>query len=109
VSAKEYGYKAGSARWHPLENFISYVSKQDGRHSIFAVSPDGKKQWKLIDNPESEGWHDWSPDGKWLVFNSSDNAESQYHITLMNWITREKKQLTDNTYEAQLSPVFIEE
>lgn len=108
-SAKDYGYRAGSARWHPAENFISYVSLQDGRHSIFAITPDGKKQWKLIDNPESEGWHDWSSDGKWLVFNSSDKAETQYHITLMNWKTKEKKQLTDTTYKSQLSPVFIEE
>ena len=54
-SAKEYGYRAGSARWHPTENFISYVSLQDGRHSIYAVTPDGRKQWKLIDNPNSEG------------------------------------------------------
>ncbi|MFN8256320.1 MAG: hypothetical protein U0W24_11555 [Bacteroidales bacterium] len=108
-SAKDYGYRAGSARWHPTENFISYVSMQDGRHSIFAITPDGKKQWKLIDNPDSEGWHDWSPDGKWLVFNSSDNKESQFHITLMNWETKEKKQLTDTTYKSQLSPVFIEE
>lgn len=108
-SAKDYGYRAGSARWHPTENFISYVSLQDGRHSIFAITPDGKKQWKLIYNPESEGWHDWSSDGKWLVFNSSDKAETQYHITLMNWQTKEKKQLTDTTYKSQLSPVFIEE
>lgn len=108
-SAKDYGYRAGSARWHPKENFISYVSLQDGRHSIFAVTPDGKKQWKLIDNPESEGWHDWSSDGKWLVFNSSDKSETQYHITLMNWETKAEKQLTDTTYKSQLSPVFIEE
>ena len=108
-SAKEYGYRAGSARWHPTENFISYVSLQDGRHSIFAVTPDGKKQWKLIDNPDSEGWHDWSRDGQWLVFNSSDKAETQYHIMLMNWKTKEKKQLTDATYKSQLSPVFVEE
>jgi TolB protein len=107
-SAKEYGYRAGSARWHPTENFISYVSLQDGRHSIFAITPDGKKQWKLIDNPNSEGWHDWSSDGKWLVFNSSDNKETQYQIMLMNWVTKEQKQLTDNTYKSQLSPVFIE-
>ena len=107
-SAREYGYRAGAARWHPTENFISYVSRQDGRHSIFAVTPDGKKQWKLIDNPDSEGWHDWSPDGKWLVFNSSDPAETQYHITLMNWETKERKQLTDNTYKSQLGPVFVE-
>ena len=108
-SAKEYGYRAGAARWHPNENFISYVSRQDGRHSIFAVSPDGKKQWKLIENPESEGWHDWSPDGHWLVFNNSDNKETQFHISLMNWVTKEKEQLTDTSFKSQLGPVFIEE
>jgi len=107
-SAKTYGYKAGSARWHPTENFISYISKQDGRHSIFAVTPDGKKQWKLIEDDQSDGWHDWSNDGKWLVYNSSDNKEKQFHIMLMNWETKEKKQLTDTTYSSQLSPVFIE-
>jgi TolB protein len=107
-SAKEYGYRAGSARWHPTVNFISYVSMQDGRHSIYAITPDGKRQWKLIDNTESDGWHDWSSDGNWIVFNSSDNAEKQFHITLMNWVTKEKKQLTDTTYKSQLSPVFIE-
>ena len=108
-SAREYGYRAGAARWHPTENFISYVSRQDGRHSIFAVTPDGNKQWKLIDNPNSEGWHDWSSDGKWLVFNNSDNEETQFHITLMNWETKEQKQLTDSTYKSQLGPVFVEE
>lgn len=108
-SAKEYGYKAGAARWHPTENFISYVSRQDGRHSIFAVTPDGSKNWKLIDNPESEGWHDWNSDGNWLVFNNSDNNEQQFHITLMNWRTKEKIQLTDTTLKSQLSPVFVDE
>lgn len=107
-SAKDYGYRAGASRWHPTENFISYVSKQDGRHSIFAITPDGKRQWKLIDNPNSEGWHDWSSDGKWLAFNSSDNQETQFHIILMNWNTKMQKLLTDTTYNSQLAPVFIE-
>ncbi len=107
-SAKEYGYKAGAARWHPAENFISYVSKQDGRHSIYAIAPDGKKQWKLINNQQSDGWHDWSSDGKWLVYNHSDNEESQFHISIMNWKTKEQLQLTENHYSAQQSPVFVE-
>lgn len=57
-SAKEFGYRAGAARWHPTENFISYVSLQNDRHSIYAITPDGKKQWKLLDNPQSESYHD---------------------------------------------------
>jgi TolB protein len=107
-SAKDYGYRAGATKWHPTENFITYVSLQDGRHSIFAVTPDGKKHWKLIDNELSEGYHDWSADGKWLTFNKSDIKETQYHIVLMNWKTKEQKQLTDTTYKSQLSPVFVE-
>lgn len=107
-SAKEYGYKAGSAKWHPTENFITYISLQNGRNNIFAVTPKGDKQWKLINNELSEGWHDWSSDGKWLVFNSSDWKETQYHITLMDWKSKTSKQLTDLSYKAQQSPVFIE-
>jgi TolB protein len=107
-SAQQYGYRAGAARWHPKENFISYVSLQEGRHSIFAVTPDGKKQWKLIDNDDSEGYHDWSPDGKWLAFNKSDRMESQFHIVVMDWETKKERQLTDTTYKSQLAPVFVE-
>jgi len=106
-SAKEYGYRAGAARWHPTGNFISYVSLQDGRHSIYAVAPDGSKQWKLTANEFAEGWHDWSPDGKWLAFNSSDWQESRYTITLMNWETKEIKHLTDSTFTSQQAPVFV--
>jgi TolB protein len=107
-SAKEGGYKAGAPRWHPTENFISYISMQDGRHNIFAVTPDGKKQWKLTDSQTGEGWHDWSPDGNWLAYDASVIEGKQYHIVLMNWRTREKKQLTDSSYKSQLAPVFLE-
>ena len=107
-SAKDYGYKAGSARWHPTDNFISYVSKQDGRNSIFAITPDGKRQWKLLDNPDADGWHDWSADGRWLVYNKSDAEEKQYQVVLMNWKTREQKLLTDNQPPSPLGPVFVQ-
>lgn len=107
-SAKDFGYKAGPPRWHPTENYITYISKQDGRHNIFAVTPDGSKQWKLTDNKVNEGWHDWSPDGKWLVFDSANKDESQYNIMLMNWETQEVKQLTDSTFLYNQSPIFVE-
>lgn len=107
ISYKSNGYKAGATHWHPTENFISYISVQDGRHNIFAVTPDGKKQWKLTENNFSEGWHDWSTDGKLLVFDKSNEDESQYHIMLMNWKTKEVKQLTDSKYPFQQSPVFL--
>lgn len=107
VSRKDFGYKAGATHWNPTQNFITYISQQGGRHNIYAVTPDGKKQWKLTSNDYSEGWHDWSADGKWLVFDAANKEETQYHIMLMNWSTREVKQLTDTTYKYQQSPVFV--
>lgn len=107
ISAKDYGYRAGAAKWHPSGQYITYVSKQDGRHSIFAITPDGAKQWKLIDNPESEGWHDWSPDGAWIVYNYSDAFESRYDIGIRNIYTGEFKTLTESTVKTQLGPVFV--
>jgi len=104
---KTYGYKAGPPRWHPTEGFISYHSKQSGKNSLFAVMPDGKKHWKLTSYAGIEGWHDWSQDGKWLVFDTSDAKETQYHIAIMNWKTKEVRQLTSTDYKTQLSPVFV--
>ncbi len=102
------GYTAGAVHWHPTENYITYISMQNGKHHIYAVKPDGSRQWKLTNNTFSEGWHDWSPDGNWLVFDSSNDDESQYHIMLMNWKTKELKQLTDTTHKYQQSPVFVQ-
>ncbi len=108
ISRNANGYKAGATRWHPSGKFISYISMQEGRHNIFAVTPDGEKQWKLTSNDFSEGWHDWSPDGKWLAFDMANKDETQYHIMLMNWKTRAFKQLTDTTHRYQQCPVFVE-
>lgn len=108
ISANDHGYKAGAPKWHPKDNFITYISKQNNRYNIYAVTPDGSKQWKLTESNANEGWHDWSSDGKWLVYDSSNDSGSQYHIMLLNWKTKELKQITDTTYKYQQAPVFVE-
>lgn len=107
ISAKEYGYKAGPPRWHPTENYITYISRQNKKNNIYAVTPDGTKQWKLIEGKSNEGWHDWSPDGNWLVYDRATEDGSYYHIVLMNWKTKNIKQLTDTTFKYQQAPVFV--
>jgi len=107
TTAPWYAYKAGPPKLNPAENYITYQSFQNGKYSLYAVTPDGSRQWKLTDNLQNEGWHDWSPDGKWLAVELFDTDQTQFHIGLMNWDTKEMKVLTDNTFTYQQSPNFI--
>lgn len=107
TTAGKFGYRAGTPKLHPTENFVSFQSKQNGKYSLYAVTLDGSKQWKLTENQENEGWHDWSPDGKWLAIELFDNNQTQFHIGLMNWETKEMKVLTDTSFQYQQCPNFV--
>jgi len=108
-TAQWHDYHAGPPRWVKKHNFITYNSVQNGKSSLFAVTPDGTKNWKLTDNELAEGWHDWSPDGKWLAIEMNPKDNSEFGIWLMNWKTKEIKKLTDpKDFKNQQAPVFVE-
>jgi TolB protein len=71
------------------------------------VAPDGSRQWKLTENTFDEGWHDWSPDGRWLFVETFDTDQTQFAIHRINWNTRELFRLTDTTYKYQQAPVVL--
>jgi len=105
---KDPGYHVGPPQWNAKYNFISYQSNQAGKQSIYAVTPNGKKQWKLTDSKLDEGWHDWSPDGEWLAFDSRNPTTGRYDIMLMNWRTKETKNVTAaSNKKYNQAPVFI--
>lgn len=106
--AKDPAYKVGPPHWNAKHKFITYQSNQAGKQSIYAVTPDGKKQWKLTDLKIDEGWHDWSSDGEWLVFDSRDEATGRYDVMLLNYKTKELKNITTGSlFKYHQSPVFV--
>lgn len=107
TTAPWYAYKAGVPKWHPTENFISYQSFQNGKYNLFAVTPDGSKQWKLSNNSKAEGYHSWSPDGKWLALEVTDSTESRFDIALMNWKTKEIEIFKHNKFSYNQAPLFV--
>ena len=105
---KDPGYKVGPPHWNAKHNLISYQSNQAGGQSIYAVTPDGRKQWKLLDTKLDAGWHDWSPDGEWLAFDSRDAATGRYDIYLFNYGTKDLKKITaSSTMKYHQAPVWV--
>lgn len=105
---KDPGYKVGPPQWNAKYKFITYQSNQAGKQSIYAVTVDGKKHWKLTESKLDEGWHAWSPDGEWLAFDSRNEATGRYDIYLMNYKTRELKNLTaESPMKYHQAPVFL--
>ncbi|GCC52251.1 hypothetical protein SanaruYs_24870 [Chryseotalea sanaruensis] len=109
TSAEWFVYHAGPPKWHPTENFISYQSFRDGKYRLFAIKPEGGEAWRLIENTTGleEDWHSWSSDGKWLTFGMADYSKGHVDVYLMNWKTKEIKQLTDS-WQYEQAPVFVE-
>jgi TolB protein len=102
-----FRYHAGPPQWNNRYKFISYLSRQRRENQVYAVTPDGKKQWQITSGGMSSGWHSWSPDGEWLVMDRSSHDERGYDIYLMNYKTRETKRLTDS-WKTEQAPVFVE-
>ena len=74
---------------------------------MYAALPDGSGEWKLTENPQEEGWHDWSPEGNYLAIELFDAGQSRFQIGLMDWRTGEMKVLADSTFAYQQAPVFV--
>ncbi|WP_153797714.1 TolB family protein [Foetidibacter luteolus] len=106
TTAAWHAYKAGPPRWNHKEDFITYQSLQKSDYHLYAISPDGKKNWKLTSNNLNEGWHDWSSDGNWLAIEMFDRGQTHFDIYLFNWQTKELKQLTDS-WKFEQAPSFV--
>lgn len=109
TTAKWHNYHAGPPRWHPSGEFISFQSKQKGKSSLYAVSPEGGTPRRLTDIEINEGWHDWSPDGELLALEVYDDDFQQSHIVLIHHPTMRMDTLTDTVYRFQQAPVFVRE
>lgn len=107
TTAMWFEYHAGQPIWEPNSNRISYVSKQNGSHSIYSVHPQSIDNLIVTEGAFDQGWHNWSPDGSMLVFDGADTTDApNYDIYLMNMISGEVDRLTFDTLYQQ-APHFV--
>ncbi len=105
-TVKVSGYHAGPPAWEPNRNVISFISMRQGKHRIFTIKPDGTDQKQLnITGTDEQGWHSWSPDGRWLAFDGNDSTKN-YDIYLYDTKTEAVTRLTTSPLIEQC-PVFV--
>ena len=107
TTAKWYETHSGTPVWNNKQKLISYFSKQKGNHSIHTVKPDGTEAKKITDDKMNEGWHAWSPDGKFIVFDGSDLEDKNFDIYIMKFDGTDIKRLTRDSLIEQ-APLFIQ-
>lgn len=100
-------YHAGPPRWNRAGNFISYMSFQKGKFEVYGITPDGKKQWQITHDEMGSGWHDWTPDGKWMIVDMSVRDKKVYDIYLVNSKTGKLTPVA-NTWKYEQAPSFVE-
>ncbi|MBT8188789.1 MAG: hypothetical protein KJO29_00050 [Bacteroidia bacterium] len=106
-SAKWHNYHAGPPCWNETTDVISYISKRNGSYSIFTTDASGQNTQQITPDGFNQGWHDWSTDGKFVVFNGSSTKDNpNYDIFLLDIGKRQINRLSfDSIYEQ--APVFV--
>lgn len=106
TTADWHSYHAGPPFWVSNRNVISYMSMQNSKYSIFTITPDGSNNKQLTFGSLNEGWHAWSPDGEWIVYDASDKEGNWYDIHIMKADGSQSRKLTDD-WRTEQAPVFV--
>jgi Domain of unknown function (DUF5050)/WD40-like Beta Propeller Repeat len=58
---------------------IAFVSNRDGNFEIYGMKADGSDQVRITNNPASDFYPDWSPDGSKILFYSSRDGNNEIY------------------------------
>lgn len=75
---------------------LAYSSKQNGYWDIYYLDLINYKQYQVTDSNQYDGAPTWSPDGKWLAFESYQNSNLEIFIQSTENINSTPIQLTFN-------------
>lgn len=76
---------------------IAFVSRRDGNDEIYLVNPNGSHLENITNDPSSDTFPAWSPDGKTIAFQSDRDGDPDIYV--MNTDGSNVVQLTDDTTE----------
>ena len=100
VQFLDEGGKSCRARFSKDGTKLAYVSsKADGKGDIWMMNPDGTGKTRLTERDDTYDYFpSWSPDGKFVVFNSSEQHDhnGDWALYVIDMETREVRLLFDS-------------
>ncbi|MFW5793739.1 MAG: prolyl oligopeptidase family serine peptidase [Bacteroidota bacterium] len=64
-------------KWLPKTNSLSYISKRNGKSTLFLHDIENNRQQILIEDIENFSGYHWSPDESYLVYSVKEDAEKE--------------------------------
>ncbi|MCF8226446.1 MAG: transporter [Bacteroidales bacterium] len=56
--------------WSPAENKLTYCAERNGEYDVYVIDMETKEEEQLTDSPGLDDGPEYSPDGKYIYFNS---------------------------------------
>lgn len=101
--------KVGNPIWSPDGRQIAFHidletdPKKWQQCDVFVMNADGTRQRNLTEHPSQDFMGSFSPDGKYIAFNSSRAADATLEIFVMEIATRKVRKLTDVEFATSAS------
>ncbi|HEY6867050.1 MAG TPA: S9 family peptidase [Candidatus Eisenbacteria bacterium] len=96
----------GEATWSPDGERIACVTNISGRNNLWLVPATGGWPVQLTVSEQREAGPAWSPDGKWIAFQSDHDADEQWDLMLVSPRSGEVQNLTNTPKVSEERPLW---
>ena len=96
----------GDATWSQNGQSIAYISNMSGRNNLWVVPAEGGFPTQLTVSDQRQTSPAWSPDGKWIAYQSDYEGDEQWDIFLVSPKTGKVVNLTQSHEIAEMNPTW---
>jgi dipeptidyl aminopeptidase/acylaminoacyl peptidase len=96
----------GPATWAPDGKNIAFVSNMSGRNNLWTVAAEGGFPTQLTVSDQRQTNPAWSPDDKWIAYQSDYDGDEQWDIFLVSPKTGKVVNLTQTRDIAESNPTW---
>ena len=96
----------GAAAWAPDGERVALVTNISGRNNLWLVPAAGGWPTQLTTSGQRQTAPAWSPDGRWIAFQSDRNANEQWDLFLVSPASGAVRNLTNTPEVSEEEPLW---